>query len=89
MSVASPCEDVASMALSALSLLMTKHSLSGRMIGRLEVGTESLIDKSKSIKTTLMSLLGGHSDVEGVTSINACYGGTAALLNSLAYLQSD
>ncbi len=89
MSVPSPCEDVASMALSALSLLLRKHSVSGKMVGRLEVGTETLVDKSKSIKTTLMALLDGNCDVEGVTSVNACYGGTAALFNSLAYLQSD
>jgi hydroxymethylglutaryl-CoA synthase len=48
------------------------------------VGTETLTDKSKSVKTTLMRLLGLNADVEGVTSTNACYGGTAALLNRCA-----
>ena len=40
-------------------------------IGRLEVGTETLIDKSKSVKTSLMRLLGDNSDIEGITSVNA------------------
>jgi 3-hydroxy-3-methylglutaryl CoA synthase len=27
-----------------------------------------------------------NKDIEGVMSVNACYGGTAALFNSIAYL---
>lgn len=59
-------------------------------MGRLEVGTETMIDKSKSVKTVLMNLFreSGNHDVEGVTSINACYGSTNALFNSLNWLQS-
>ena len=51
-------------------------------VGRLEVGTETLLDKAKSLKTLLMSLFreSGNYDVEGITSINACYGSTNALL---------
>jgi hydroxymethylglutaryl-CoA synthase len=52
------------------------------------VGSETIIDKSKSIKSVLMSVI-RNKDVEGVMSVNACYGGTAALFNSIAYLQSD
>jgi hydroxymethylglutaryl-CoA synthase len=42
-------------------------------IGRLEVGTETIIDKSKSTKTLLMELFkkAGNHSVEGVTTINA------------------
>lgn len=56
-----------------------------------KVGTETLIDKSKSTKTVLMSLFegSGNDDIEGVTSINACYGGTAALLNAVAWVESS
>ena len=70
---------------------METYGISPEMIGRLEVGTETLIDKSKSVKTTLLEHLFGpdHSDVEGVTSTNACYGGTAALLNSAAWIESS
>lgn len=44
-----------------------------------------MVDKSKAVKTTLMRLFNqnGNYDIEGVDSKNACYGGTAALLNSL------
>ncbi len=55
-------------------------------MGRLEVGTETLIDKSKSIKTTLMQLFAPNHDIEGVTSINACYGATNALFNTINWV---
>ena len=60
-------------------------------IGRLEVGTESLVDKSKSTKTTLMQLFeaAGNRSLEGATTINACYGGTAAFFNSAAWVESS
>lgn len=61
-----------------------------REIGTLEVGTESNPDRSKSIKSYLMQLFPANvTDVRGVDSVNACYGGTAALLNSVAWLESD
>jgi hydroxymethylglutaryl-CoA synthase len=46
-----------------------------------------LIDKSKSVKSVLMKLFeaSGNSDVEGVDSTNACYGGTAAMFNCVAW----
>jgi hydroxymethylglutaryl-CoA synthase len=69
--------------------LLDKYSIDPNAIGRLEVGTETLIDKSKSIKTTLMTLLGNNTDVEGISSTNACYGGTAALFNSIAWVESS
>ena len=31
----------------------------------------------------------GNYDVEGIDSTNACYGGTAALLNSIAWMESS
>ena len=31
----------------------------------------------------------GNSDIEGVDSTNACYGGTAALFNSLNWVESS
>ena len=56
----------------------------------MEVGTETIIDKSKSVKTVLMQLFepSGNTDVEGVDTTNACYGGTSALLNAIAWVQS-
>jgi hydroxymethylglutaryl-CoA synthase len=58
-------------------------------VGRLEVGTETLVDKSKSTKTVLMDLFPGNAHMEGATVVNACYGGTAALLNAFNWVESD
>ena len=68
---------------------MDKYGVKPSDVGRLEVGTETLLDKSKSTKTVLMQLFKDNHDIEGVTSINACYGSTNALFNSLNWLQSD
>ncbi len=80
-------EDVNSLCLTAVSRLIAKSGVSYADIGRLEVGTETLLDKSKSVKTVLMRLFkeSGNTDVEGVTCTNACYGGTAALFNCVAW----
>eukprot|EP00698_Gefionella_okellyi_P015561 TRINITY_DN4394_c0_g1_i1.p1 TRINITY_DN4394_c0_g1~~TRINITY_DN4394_c0_g1_i1.p1 ORF type:complete len:468 (-),score=101.51 TRINITY_DN4394_c0_g1_i1:121-1524(-) len=84
-------EDIASMCLTAVSNFMEKHNVSYKDIGRLEVGTETLIDKSKATKTTLMQLFqeSGNTSVEGIDNLNACYGGTQALLNSTAWVESS
>jgi hydroxymethylglutaryl-CoA synthase len=58
-------------------------------VGRLEVGTETLVDKSKSTKTVLMQLFEGNTNIEGATVVNACYGGTAALLNAFTWVESE
>jgi hydroxymethylglutaryl-CoA synthase len=71
--------------------LLEKYNIPLEKIGRLEIGTETLIDKSKSTKTVLMELFQsvGNHDIEGVTVVNACYGGTAALLNALTWADSS
>ncbi|KAM3147390.1 hypothetical protein pb186bvf_000641 [Paramecium bursaria] len=81
-------EDVNSMALTSVRNLLRKYNIDPKQIGRLEIGTETLTDKSKSTKTVLMRLF-EQSDIEGVTTINACYGGTQALFNSIAWMQSE
>ena len=47
--------------------------------------------KSKSVKSDLMKLFtdSGNTDLEGVDSTNACYGGTAALFNSVNWVESS
>lgn len=84
-------EDINSIALTVVHNLLDKYSISAADIGRLEVGTESLVDKSKSTKTVLMSLFAesGNTNIEGATVVNACYGGTAALLNALSWVDSS
>jgi hypothetical protein len=68
-------EDINSVCLSAVSRLLERYNIDPQSVGRLEVGTETFIDKSKSTKTTLMQLFPGNYDLEGATVMNACYGG--------------
>ena len=79
------------MALTTLSSLLKKYSIDPKTIGRLEVGTETLLDKSKSCKSVLMQLFepSGNTNVEGVDTVNACYGGTNALFNAVNWVESS
>ncbi|KAB1210770.1 Hydroxymethylglutaryl-CoA synthase [Morella rubra] len=90
MSFCTEVEDVISMSLTAVTSLLEKYKIDPKQIGRLEVGSESVIDKSKSIKTFLMQAFEetGNTDIEGVDSTNACYGGTAALFNCVNWVES-
>lgn len=87
--VAGDAEDVNSLCLTVVHSLLEKYQVHPNEVGRLEVGTETLVDKSKSAKTVLMSLFGENTDIEGATVVNACYGGTAALLNAFAWCESS
>ncbi|VFR01920.1 unnamed protein product [Cuscuta campestris] len=91
MAFCSEVEDVISMSLTAVSSLLEKYEVDPKKIGRLEVGSETVIDKSKSIKTFLMQIFeeSGNTDIEGVDSTNACYGGTAALFNCVNWVESS
>lgn len=84
-------EDINSISLTVAQSLLEKYNISPKDIGRLEVGTETIVDKSKSTKTHLMDLFveSGNTDVEGATVVNACYGGTAALFNALSWVDSS
>lgn len=84
-------EDVISMSLTVVTSLLEKYGVDPKQIGRLEVGSETVIDKSKSIKTFLMGIFEkcGNTDIEGVDSTNACYGGTAALFNCVNWVESS
>lgn len=84
-------EDIHSLCLTAVQLLMEKNGVDFNDIGRLEVGTETILDKSKSVKTVLMQLFvsSGNSTVEGIDTTNACYGGTQALFNAVSWVESS
>ncbi|KAI8825135.1 hydroxymethylglutaryl-coenzyme A synthase N terminal-domain-containing protein [Fimicolochytrium jonesii] len=84
-------EDIHSICLTAVSSLLEKYSIDVKSIGRLEVGTETIIDKSKSVKSVLMQLFqdAGNTEIEGVDTTNACYGGTNALFNSVNWIESN
>ena len=91
MSFVNDREDVNSISMTCLKNLIHKYSIDPKQVGRLEVGTETLLDKSKSLKTQLMSLFreSGNHDIEGVTSIHACYGATNAIFNTLNWVESN
>ena len=84
-------EDINSLCLTVVSNLVESYDISFSDIGRLDVGTETIIDKSKSVKSSLMQLFreSGNANVEGVDSVNACYGGTAALFNAIHWVESS
>ena len=84
-------EDIYSIALTTLSSLITKYNIDLKNIGRLEVGTETMLDKSKSVKTVLMQLFEecGNHNVEGIDNVNACFGGTNAVFNAINWVESS
>ncbi|KAG6918958.1 ATP-dependent 5'-3' DNA helicase hcs1 [Tephrocybe rancida] len=84
-------EDINSFMLNAVAGLLEKYNIDPKSIGRIDVGTETIIDKSKSVKTTLMDLFAeaGNFDIEGIDSKNACYGSTAALFNAINWIESS
>ena len=87
----SPSRDVLTFSSPAVSSLMKKYAIDPKSIGRLDVGTETIIDKAKSVKTVLMRLFeeAGNYDVEGVDNVNACYGSTAAVFNAINWVESS
>lgn len=89
MAFVSDREDIYSIALTATSRLLKNYNIDPNSIGRLEVGTETLLDKSKSVKSVLMQLFGDNDDIEGVDTINACYGGTSAVINAVNWIESS
>ncbi|CAK1584739.1 unnamed protein product [Parnassius mnemosyne] len=91
MGFCSDSEDINSVCHTALHGPIERNIINLHYIGRLEIGTETIIDKSKSVKTFLMTLFAkeGATDVEGIGSTNACYGGTAALFNAMNWVESS
>jgi len=91
MSFCTDLENIHSVALTVVSNLMAKSSIKYSDIGRLSVSSETILDKSKSIKSVLMQLF-EHSknhNVEGVDYLNACYGGTAGLFDAINWVASE
>ena len=84
-------EDIYSIALTAVSSLIRKYNINLNDVGRLEVGTETILDKSKSVKSVLMQLFedAGNTNIEGIDTLNACFGGTNALFNAVNWIESS
>lgn len=89
MAFVSDREDIYSLSLTVTSRLLKNFNIDPNTIGRLEVGTETLLDKSKSVKSVLMQLFGDNDDIEGVDTVNACYGGTSAVINAVNWIESS
>lgn len=77
------------MSLTVVSRLLKNYNVDPKAVGRLEVGTETILDKSKSVKSVLMQLFGDNTNLEGVDTVNACYGGTNAVFNSVNWIESS
>nr|XP_036877218.1 hydroxymethylglutaryl-CoA synthase, mitochondrial [Manis javanica] len=91
-------EDINSLCLTVVQQLMERTQLPWDSVGRLEVGTETIIDKSKAVKTVLKAVKtvlmelfqdSGNTDIEGIDTTNACYGGTASLFNAANWVESS
>lgn len=83
-------EDAVSLALTALSKLMAVHGIRPEDVGRLEVGSESGGDASKSVKSHLMALFAGSgsTDIEGCDCLHACYAATSAVQSAANWVES-
>jgi hydroxymethylglutaryl-CoA synthase len=81
-------EDAISFALTVTSRLIKRYNIDVKQIGRLEVGTETIIDHSKSIKTYLMDLFKDNPYLEGCDNINACFGASQALFSCVDYVKA-
>uniref|UniRef100_A0A914VMD5 Hydroxymethylglutaryl-CoA synthase n=1 Tax=Plectus sambesii TaxID=2011161 RepID=A0A914VMD5_9BILA len=82
-------EDVQSIMLTVTAKLMEKHNIDPKSVGFLAVGTETIVDKSKSVKTQLMQLFPGNGDIEGVDVTNACFGGTQAVFHAVDWVYAN
>lgn len=93
MAVCGPDQDAVSLALTVTDKLLSRLDDDVvRDIGFIFVGTESSVDKSKSISSQLVSLLPAETVVRGVRiadTVHACYGGTASLLSGIEALHAS
>ena len=83
-------EDAMSMGTTSLSRLLTRCGVSWQDVGMLGVGSESLLDRSKSLKTGLMASFEARGDcaVEGTDFYHAYEGGILALRRCIDWSQS-
>ncbi|KAG9391953.1 Hydroxymethyl-glutaryl-CoA lyase [Carpediemonas membranifera] len=90
MAVCGPENDSVSLGLSATRKLLAKHPGIAPLIGFLHVGTESSVDKSKSISSFIRQLpeLAEATNVGCCDHVHACYGGTDAFLACVKEMSS-
>lgn len=83
-------EDICSLALTVTSALLKNYQVDPNSIGFLEVGTETLIDKCKTVKSVVCSgLFPGVRDIHGSESKGACFAGTQSIVNAANWVRSN
>ncbi len=98
MAVPDASEDVITMASEAIIDLVNKNNLQPEDIGRIYVGTESMVDGSKPIASYLVGILRKYFDQRNIDSsplthcdvvdmVFACIGAVDAMHNSLDYIR--
>lgn len=88
MAVPEPGEDTVALAATAALRLLRDYQIDPKKIGMLIVGTETGIDHSKACASYVQGLLGLPRTIRTYDTKHACYGGTAALQASAAWLAS-
>jgi hydroxymethylglutaryl-CoA synthase len=81
-------EDVNSICLTVVDRLLSRTGVDRNTVGRIEVGSESHVDRAKSIKSVLMRLFPGNHSISGSDHLAACFGGTAALFSAINWIHS-
>uniref|UniRef100_A0A915DCG7 Hydroxymethylglutaryl-coenzyme A synthase N-terminal domain-containing protein n=1 Tax=Ditylenchus dipsaci TaxID=166011 RepID=A0A915DCG7_9BILA len=83
-------EDICSISLTCTSALLENYHIDPQSIGFLEVGTETVIDKCKTVKSVVCGhLLPGVFDIHGSESKCACFGGTQSLMNAVGWVRNN
>lgn len=83
-------EDICSISLTVTAALLENYKIDPNSIGFLEVGTETLIDKCKTVKSVVCSeLLPGVRDIHGSESKGACFAGTQSIINAMNWVRTN
>lgn len=83
-------EDSISMLLTALSRMAARHDLQPHMVGRIYVTSNTLLDRSKSLKSELMAWaeLASHADIEGIDHGGCASTASQDFLRCINWVQS-
>ena len=77
------------MCLTVVDNLLQNNEIEPSSIGRIEVGSESHVDRAKGIKSFLMRLFDNCHDISGSDHLGACFGGISALLSAINWIESS